>query len=93
MLGIDMVQNAHLPWLGSKQVGDFHYYSPITQLIHGIKLNGNNFLNSYIWKEEAADHGADNIVSLLHVDLKQGYHKIKPGQLSCNDCRQLSRSE
>ena len=45
---MDMAQNAHLPWLGSEQCGDFYYYSPLTQFIHGIASNGCDFTNCYL---------------------------------------------
>ncbi|EJK57849.1 hypothetical protein THAOC_22069 [Thalassiosira oceanica] len=65
----DMSQNAQIPHLGADQEGDFYYMSPKTEFIFGICNNGKKFMNVYIWGEESANRGADNIVSCLFWDL------------------------
>ena len=64
-----MGQNVSSPHIGGKQQGDFYDMSPLTRLIFGVACPAEQFMNTYIWEEADANHGADNIISYLFLDL------------------------
>ena len=63
----DYCQNLGLPYLGSEQFGDAYYFSPYSVFCFGIadQSRVSDRLTSYVYGEDEARKGADNVVSCL----------------------------
>ena len=66
-----MGQNIGIPNLAGEQAGDTYYLTAQTVLHFGGADNETGKMNIYIWKEEDAKRGANNIRSCLHIQLKK----------------------
>ena len=58
-LVMDYCQNLDLPHIGSEQVGDAYYYSPIWLYCLGIVDASTNKLSAYVYSEADGGRGGE----------------------------------
>jgi hypothetical protein len=70
---IDYAQNGGLPNLCNEQAGCAYYYSPLTLFIFGIVfiMASGYHLYAHVYSEDKGKKGGNNVVSMLHAQLKQ----------------------
>ena len=67
VLTIDTEQNLAVPNFLADQVGNVHYFSPLSVYLFGILHNvaSKDTMKAYIWHEGEGNRGANNICSCL----------------------------
>ena len=66
---VDMGQNVSTLYLGGDQFGDLYYITPINHYLFGVANQSEGKMNTYILEEGGTNHGADNIISCLYLEL------------------------